>query len=63
MPVDSVDDGPGGTLDVVVAVADRAWFEGLLLRLGPGTRVLGPDDWADTATTVAARVLARYRVG
>lgn len=57
-PMESVTEREDGTLDVMLAISERAWLERLLLRLGPDARVLeGADGVAGAA---AARVLARY---
>jgi hypothetical protein len=43
---------------VTLVVAETAWLERLLLRLGPDAVVVSGA--ADLAATAAARVLARY---
>lgn len=63
VPTESVADGPDGTLDVVLAVADASWLERLLLRIGPDATVLGPDEWVGCTARAATRVLARYERG
>jgi hypothetical protein len=46
---------------VTLVVAERAWLERLLLRLGPdGIAVSGADG---VATAAAARILRRYGAG
>jgi hypothetical protein len=42
-------------------VAGRAWFDHLLLQLGPDARVLDPPDLVTAGAEAARRVLARYR--
>ena len=37
-----------------------AWFERLLLQLGPAVRVVSPPDLTGLAADAARRVLARY---
>ena len=39
----SVTERADGSLEIVLAVSERAWLERLLLRLGPDARVVGPD--------------------
>jgi proteasome accessory factor C len=57
-PTESVEELPEGGLRVTLVVAERAWLERLLLRLGPEVVVLsGADGVAEAA---AARILARY---
>jgi len=63
VPTESVTDGPDGTLDLVLSVADGSWLERLLLRIGPEATVLGPDEWIGCASRAAARVLERYGQG
>lgn len=57
-PMQAVEELEGGRLRVTLVVAERAWLERLLLRLGPdGTVVSGADG---VAASAAARILARY---
>ena len=49
-------DGSGVVLDV----SGMAWFERLLLQLGPEARVVAPDSLTGLAADAARRVLARY---
>ncbi|MDW3218407.1 MAG: WYL domain-containing protein [Acidimicrobiales bacterium] len=62
-PTEAVETRPDGSIDVVMAVTATPWLERLLLRLGPGARIVEatgtiPEDLVPQA---AARVLARYR--
>jgi proteasome accessory factor C len=62
VPVRSVTrDGDGRITDVVLDVAGMAWFERLLLQLGPAARVVRPAELTGLAADAARRVLARYR--
>jgi proteasome accessory factor C len=54
-------DGDGRLTDVVLDVAGFAWFERLLLQLGPAARVVRPAELTGLAADAARRVLARYR--
>ena len=54
-------DGDGRLTDVVLDVAGMAWFERLLLQLGPAARVVRPAELTGLAADAARRVLARYR--
>ncbi len=63
-PVERVEVTPEGRLRVTLAVADRAWLERLVLRVGSdvGIEHLDPALGAsDVAATGAGRILARYR--
>jgi proteasome accessory factor C len=51
----------GTVTDVVLDVAGMAWFERLLLQLGPGSYVTGPPELTDLAARAARRVLELYR--
>jgi predicted DNA-binding transcriptional regulator YafY len=53
-------DEDGIVTDVVLAVAGMAWFERLLLQLGPSARVVSPPELTDLASGAARKVLARY---
>jgi len=62
VPVRSVTrDGEGRVTDVVLDVAGMAWFERLLLQLGPAARVVRPAELTGLGAAAARRVLARYR--
>jgi proteasome accessory factor C len=54
-------DGDGRITDVVLDVSGMAWFERLLLQLGPAARVVRPAELTGLAADAARRVLARYR--
>ncbi len=56
-------DGEGVVTDVVLDVSGMAWFERLLLQLGPDARVISPPSLTGLASDAARRVLARYQVG
>jgi proteasome accessory factor C len=62
-PTEALTERPGGELDLVLAVSERAWLERLLLRLGPDARVVAPHAWRDAGPAAARRVLARYTGG
>jgi proteasome accessory factor C len=60
-PVEAVEELDGGRLRVTLVVAETAWLERLLLRLGrDGGAVSGADGVARAAAT---RILARYGAG
>ena len=62
-PVRSVTDD-GDHLVVELPVASASWLRELLLRLGPATTVMSPDDWRDLGARAAAELLAaRYAAG
>jgi proteasome accessory factor C len=64
VPVRAVRRGAGGSVtDVVLDVSGMAWFERLLLQLGPAARVLSPPELAGLAAEAARRVRARYEPG
>jgi proteasome accessory factor C len=54
-------DGDGRLTDVVLDVSGFAWFERLLLQLGPAARVVRPAELTGLAADAARRVLARYQ--
>ncbi len=61
IPVRHVRRADDGTVtDVVVDVAGLAWFERLLLQLGPSARVLSPPELISLVADAARRVRARY---
>jgi proteasome accessory factor C len=61
VPVRAVErDGDGVVTGVVLDVSGMAWFERLLLRLGPAARVVAPPELTGLAASAAERVLARY---
>jgi proteasome accessory factor C len=57
-PMEAVEELGEGRLRVTMRISERIWIERLLLKLGPGARVVEGD--ATLARTAAARVLARY---
>lgn len=61
-PTEVVEELEGGALRATLAVSSLAWFERLLLRLGPDVTVVeGPDELLRAGRHAARRVLARYR--
>ena len=61
-PVEAVDARPDGSMRVRLAVAAEAWFERLLVGLGPQVRVVdAPASLADAGHRASARILDRYR--
>jgi predicted DNA-binding transcriptional regulator YafY len=61
-PVDEVREQADGRLLVRLAVSATPWLERLLMRLGPGARVVEADDPAlrDAGRDAARRLLRRY---
>jgi len=57
-PMESVEELGAGRMRVSMKIAERAWLERLLLRLGPGATVIEGDP--GLARAAAARVLERY---
>jgi proteasome accessory factor BC len=53
-------DADGTVTDVTLDVSGMAWFERLLLQLGPAARVVSPPELTGLAADAARRVLARY---
>ena len=53
-------DPDGAVTDVVLDVSGMAWFERLLLQLGPAVRVVSPPELTGLAAEAARRVRARY---
>lgn len=49
-----------GSLVIWLSVVSDRWLESLLLRCGPGTAVLAPEDSRDLVAATARTVLARY---
>jgi predicted DNA-binding transcriptional regulator YafY len=61
VPVRAVGRAPDGTVtDVLLDVAGMAWFERLLLQLGPSASVVRPPELTDLAARAAAKVLTLY---
>jgi proteasome accessory factor C len=56
-----VRDATGKVTDVVLDVSGMAWFERLLLQLGPDARVVSPPSLTGLAADAARRVLSRYQ--
>ena len=50
-----------GRVEIEIFVGGDAWLERLLLRLGPGARVVDPPEYAQLAADAANRILRRYR--
>ena len=57
-PMESVEELNGGALRVTLVVAETAWLERLLLRLGREATVVSGAE--GVSATAAARVLRRY---
>jgi predicted DNA-binding transcriptional regulator YafY len=53
--------GAGAVTDVVLDVAGMAWFERLLLQLGPEAYVVRPPELTDLGARAATKVLEVYR--
>jgi proteasome accessory factor C len=53
-------DAAGVVTDILLDVSGLAWFERLLLQLGPDAQVVSPPDLTDLAAVAAQRVLAHY---
>jgi proteasome accessory factor C len=53
-------DDDGIVTDVLLDVSGMAWFERLLVQLGPAVRVVSPPELTGLAAEAAGRVLARY---
>jgi predicted DNA-binding transcriptional regulator YafY len=61
IPVRAVRRAEDGTVtDVVLDVSGMAWFERLLVQLGPAARVVSPPELTGLAAEAAGRVLRRY---
>jgi proteasome accessory factor C len=61
-PVEDVETRPDGSLRVRLAIAAEAWFERLLVGLGPqATIVDAPDGLREAGARASARILDRYR--
>ena len=57
-PMEAVEELGAGRLRVTMKIAEQAWLERLLLRLGPGATVVEGD--SSVARAAAERVLRRY---
>lgn len=51
----------GDVVEVVLPVAGRHFLDQLVLRAGPGTEVLAPEEFSSVPADAARRVLTRYR--
>jgi predicted DNA-binding transcriptional regulator YafY len=61
VPVRGMERAADGTVtDVLLDVAGMAWFERLLLQLGPDASVVRPPELTDLAATAARKVLRLY---
>jgi proteasome accessory factor C len=60
-PTEAVTERADGSLEIVLAVSERAWLERLLLRLGPDARAVAPAPFSSLAADAAQRILGRYR--
>ena len=61
-PVEHVERHPDGSLRVRLAVAAEAWFERLMVGLGPQVSIVdAPDALRYAGTRASARILDRYR--
>lgn len=61
-PVEDVEAQPDGRMRVRLAVAAEAWFERLLVGLGPQARVVeAPPSLVDAGRRASQRILDRYR--
>ncbi|HEX3796228.1 MAG TPA: WYL domain-containing protein [Acidimicrobiales bacterium] len=62
IPVWSVGRSASGQVtDVILNVTGMAWFERLLLQLGPDAQVISPPELTDLAARAAAKVFEMYR--
>jgi proteasome accessory factor C len=62
VPVRAIGRGPDGAVtDVILDVAGMAWFERLLLQLGPDASVIRPAELADLGARAARKVLRLYQ--
>ncbi|MDP9332508.1 MAG: WYL domain-containing protein [Actinomycetota bacterium] len=59
-PTEAVTERADGSLEIVLAVSERAWLERLLLRLGPDARAVAPEEIEPLAADAARRILRRY---
>jgi proteasome accessory factor C len=59
-PTESVTDRPDGSLDVKLRVADTAWLQRLILRLGGHAEVLDPPDLGARIAETARAALKPY---
>jgi proteasome accessory factor C len=59
-PTESVEEGPDGSLIVRLRVADTAWLERLVLRLGGSATVLQPAELGNQIAATAREALWAY---
>jgi proteasome accessory factor C len=59
-PTESVEEGPSGSLIVKLRVADTAWLQRLVLRLGGSATVLEPANLSDQIAATARDALSAY---
>ncbi len=59
-PMESVEEGPGNSLVVKLRVADTAWLQRLILRLGGTATVLDPQPLGDQIAATARDALSAY---
>jgi proteasome accessory factor C len=59
-PTESIEEGPSGSLIVKLRVADTAWLQRLVLRLGGFATVLEPADLSDQIAATARDALSAY---
>jgi proteasome accessory factor C len=59
-PMESVMEGPGNSLVVKLRVADTAWLQRLILRLGGTATVLDPQDLGKQIAETAREALSAY---
>jgi proteasome accessory factor C len=59
-PTESIEEGPAGSLIVKLRVADTAWLQRLILRLGGSATVLEPADLSDQIAATAREALSAY---
>jgi proteasome accessory factor C len=62
-PTEAVTERGDGSLEIVLAVSERAWLERLLVRLGSDARAVAPAEFASIAADAARRILGRYGDG
>lgn len=59
-PTESVEEGPNGSLVITLRVADTAWLQRLILRLGGSAQVLEPADLGARIAETAREALKAY---
>jgi len=59
-PTEAVTERADGSLEILLAVSERAWLERLLLQLGPDARAVAPADIESWSSEAAQRILGRY---